>query len=149
MSQKLEQLINVFVDNKYSEITKEMNEGEEKEYLIDGVKEKIRSEIIGEIKEEYKEEIVEQAEKEIEQQERKKRITEIKEVIWSGFFVALFVGLLVNQITDIISFYKGASSIKDIAPTYIICLVFMLICLAIFLWQFMNKIMDFLNEINK
>lgn len=34
---------------------------------------------------------------------------ELKDIVWSGFLVAFLVGLLVNQVTDVITHFKDGS----------------------------------------
>ena len=74
------------------------------------------------------------------------RISDHKELVISGFLLALIVGLLVNQVTEIIN------AIKEIFPslsTIIVSLILFFLCWAIFSFSFSHKLKELLNEINE
>lgn len=69
----------------------------------DAVKKQLEKEIYDEIKAEVKDEVLQKVEKEIEDRAELMKIQEFKKLIFDGFFIAFFVGLLVNQITELLS----------------------------------------------
>ena len=71
---------------------------------------------------------------------------ELKEIIWSGFLVAFFVGLLVNQVTDVITHLKGDDNMQGTLAAIIILL---LLCLAVFLYMFIAKVKKIYDAIKK
>lgn len=74
------------------------------------------------------------------------RISDHKELVISGFLLALIVGLLVNQVTEIIN------AIKEVFPslsTIIVSLILFFLCWAIFSFSFSHKLKELLNEINE
>lgn len=113
-----------------------------KEALIENYK----SKIIHEIKEEYKAEITEEVKRESKQSEYKQKLKDLHELMRNGFILAFIVGLAVNQVTDIISFVKGASSIKDITSTVIIAIILIAICIVYYLYNFFKQGIEIFNE---
>ena len=75
----------------------------------------IRNVIYDEIYEEKKAEIVKAAQEEIDRKAQIKQLNEIKILTISGAILALFVGLLVNQLTELILYYKGP--IETVGPS--------------------------------
>lgn len=70
------------------------------------VKKKLKSEILYEIKQEVKENAIEEAKKDIDDYMTKKKLKDYKELTIFGLIIAFFIGLSVNQLTDVIAFYK-------------------------------------------
>ena len=70
------------------------------------VKKKLKSEILYEIKQEVKESSIEEAKKDIDDYMTKKKLKDYKELTILGLIIAFIIGLSVNQLTDVIAFYK-------------------------------------------
>lgn len=70
------------------------------------VKKKLKSEILYEIKQEVKENAIEEAKKDIDDYMTKKKLKDYKELTILGLIIAFIIGLSVNQLTDVIGFYK-------------------------------------------
>lgn len=70
------------------------------------VKKKLKSEILYEIKQEVKENAIEEAKKDIDDYMTKKKLKDYKELTILGLIIAFIIGLSVNQLTDVIAFYK-------------------------------------------
>lgn len=70
------------------------------------VKKKLKSEILYEIKQEVKESAIEEAKKDIDDYMTKKKLKDFKELTILGLIIAFIIGLSVNQLTDVIAFYK-------------------------------------------
>lgn len=141
----LDKVLEVFISDKAHELGEKVNAGLRDEFC-NTIREKTREQIVEEIKQHYTDEIVAQAEKEINRKEQEKRLKEMKSLLWQGFFVAMCVGLFVNQVTDVISFYKGISSLKQIYPTMLICLLLFVVCISMYIITFAKQFMDFFKE---
>lgn len=117
-----------------------------KERVINSFIEDITLDIENELSEEAKNKIIK-----IENETRKKiKIVEIKKIVWHGFILSFFVGLLVNQVTEVISLCKGTSSDINTFITAIIIMVLILICLGLFIYDFSVQIINMIKEpINK
>ena len=70
------------------------------------VKKNLKSEILYEIKQEVKENAIEEAKKDIDDYMTKKKLKDYKELTILGLIIAFIIGLSVNQLTDVIGFYK-------------------------------------------
>ena len=79
-------------------------------YIRDLAKTELTNRIYKEIKEELKEQIIKKS--------NLKQIQEIKALTISGAMLAIFVGLFVNQITELIDFYKGPIKEIDVQLTW-------------------------------
>ena len=73
---------------------------------MDALKEQKRQRIINEIKEEYKQQVMQEADIEMKKELNRQKITELKNLMTEGFFLAFQVGLAVNKATDLISVAK-------------------------------------------
>lgn len=133
--EKLDEVINSFIENKNSVLYERAPEEAFKEFR-DAVGEKLKKDIIEEVKEACANEIAEDAKKKIDMAAEEKAIKEAKVLLWNGFLMAFVVGILVNQVTDIISFYKGGSSLKTISDTMVLCVILAVICLGMYIYTF-------------
>ena len=64
-----------------------------------------------------------------------------------GFLVAFFVGLLVNQVTDFIGYFKGTIQVADIWPTIMISIVLLIVCTGFFIFMFLSEILKLFKEV--
>lgn len=142
MSVTLDKIVSYYVKKVG---TNSLQQGDEGHLLLEAAERKIRESIEEEIKAEARQEIIEDANKEIEKIKNEKRIRELKEIIWSGFLVAFIVGLLVNQITEIIGYFKGTQNM--VISTYWISLVLFFICVIAFIVMFINRIKSIYQDI--
>ena len=101
ISVRLEKLVDDYILLKHGKIDKE---------LVRFSKEKISEEIESEVKEAYYEELKERAESEIESSKIKDRIKNTKSLILNGIFGAFLVGMIVNQLTDLLTFLKNKTN---------------------------------------
>lgn len=102
-------------------------------YLRNLAKNELKNKIYGEIREELKDEIIKEAQEDIDRKANLKQIQEIKTLTVSGAILAVFVGLFVNQVTEIISFYKGSIDkvgVKSTLEISIFCLVIAILITA-------------------
>ena len=74
------------------------------------------------------------------------RIKEVRNLVIQGFVVSIFVGLLVNQITDIIGYYKGSVQLNNLGSTIWWVFGLTLICVAIFGYTFLMTLFEMLRR---
>ena len=142
MAEVLDKVVSFFVEkNGTIEITSE----EEKQMIFKAAKEQIKNQIVEEIKNEAQQEIIDMAQQEIEKAKNAEKLKELKEIVWSGFILAFLVGLLVNQVTEIIGYVKGIA--ESVSSTYWISLVLVLLCGLVFIVMFFGRIMKMYNDI--
>lgn len=144
---ELDTVLDKFLESK-EEILKGYSD-EEKAELIDALREKKKSDIVKEIKEQYKEEVISEVNAEIEREATHQKIADLKSLMRDGFILAFLVGLAVNQITDIIGYYKGTVTIEKVGSTIIIALVLCGICLIVYFYNFLKSAMSLLKNFEK
>ncbi|MPN52212.1 hypothetical protein SDC9_199868 [bioreactor metagenome] len=66
--------------------------------------------------------------------------------MYEGFIIAFFVGLAVNQITDLIGIGKGTVTNEVFNKTLILSIILSIICTAIGLVSYYNAIARFINN---
>lgn len=146
MAKMLDTLVDNYVQMNSQAIFVQNVDDKYRSLYIEATKNELTQKIYDEIKSEVRENAVKDAEKEIDQKAGLKRIDEFKKLMVQGFFVAIFVGLFVNQLTDAIGFLKGTITIESIWTTVIIALVFFLICVGIFTWLFATELIKLLKR---
>ena len=145
---ELDKVIDALMKAKKDRIKENVTE-EETEELINALREKTKEKIIQEIKDKYKEEVVEAANLEIEKKKQKKKLDELRSLMWNGFIVAFVVGLAVNQVTDVIGYYKGNVKLDVIWPTNIIIMILVLVCVILYGYSFLKNVIEIYNENRK
>jgi beta-xylosidase len=154
MSKTLDTLINEAFKIKKTELLKiqeinNKNKDEFTETIKLSLKEQIYEEIKSEIGNEIKQKAIQDAQKEIREQSMSNRIKELRTLIISGFIMSFFVGMLVNQSTDIIGYIKGTIEIQDIKATIIWIFIFLLICSMILLFIFLSDFEKVIRGLKK
>lgn len=139
MSQELEKLIDKVVesDSQILESAKAYS-GEDYKFAI---KEQIRKRVYREIKEELYGEVMDKVKQDAEMEALNKEITEIKKLTFTGLGLAFFVGLLVNQCTEVITFFKGIPTEVGLFSTSMIIIVLSAICLALVIFIIISDIL--------
>ena len=137
MSAKLDTLVDNYIKLKKETILQEVEE-EEIALFIDSTKKQLKKEIQEEIEAELKEEVFREAQDEIEKKAGFRRIAEFRKLAIDGFAVAVFVGLFVNQATELIGYFKGTTVLNSIVSTLVFAFIFILICIGIFAWKFLQ-----------
>ena len=123
------------------DIIEKSSSSEDKNEVMDALKEQKRQRIINEIKEEYKQQVMQEADIEMKKELNRQKITELKNLMTEGFFLAFLVGLAVNQATDLISVAKE----KWFADCYVLVTLIALavligICLCTYIYTFFKKV---------
>ena len=145
MSETLETLIDNYISQS-DRLFKENVVPDEKERFKEAVKAVMTEKIYDEIRQEVKDEALADAEEIIEKKAGLKRIKKFRKLTVDGLIVAFFVGLLVNQSTDIIGYLKGSFQTQNIWNTVWISLALLLICVGIFGWLFISELIKLLGK---
>ena len=145
---ELDKLLDVVMHLKSEIIQKEALESDKKE-LIDALREQKRQKIIAEIKEEYKKELIEAANLEIEQEINRRKIEDIKSLIWHGCFLAFWIGLAVNQVTDVIGYYKGTVTEGNVGISWITASILIIFSAVVYGYDFLERVLFLYDEIKK
>lgn len=145
MSEKLDDLIDEVFEYKKDELLKNIPPKDQNNYTI-AIKSYTKEEIFKEIEQELKEKLIKEIQEELKEQSILNGISELTTLVISGFIEAFFVGLLVNQLTDFIGYYKGTIEIGNIWSTVILILIFFIICIIILAFMFISKIKKIYEE---
>ena len=146
MSNTLETLLDKYLKLEEKILFRENAVPNEKEAYVDAIKKQLSDKIYAEIKQEILESVLADAEEIIEKKAGLKRIEEFKKLSIDGLIVAFFVGLLVNQSTDIIGYFKGSFSTNNIWLTVGVAVVLLLICVGIFVGLFISELIKLLRK---
>lgn len=149
MSKALDTLIDKYINMENLRVFKEDIAPEDTEAYIKAVKCQLKDQIYKEVCEEVREEALEEAEKITEKKARQKRIEEFRKLTVDGLIVAFFVGLLVNQSTDIIGYFKGSFITPNIGITVVIAVVIFLVCVGLCGFWFISEILRLIEGIEK
>lgn len=141
---KLDQVINEFVDKHAHQINQASGETEQEftEWIKCGIRQKIEEEI----KQKYTEEIVQNAKEEINKQKEKERISALRKLLIEGFVVAFFVGILVNQVTNLIAYYWGNDCSVNVKVAWIISFISLGIAVLLYLILFVKEVKELANK---
>lgn len=146
MSNTLETLLDKYLKLEEKILFRENAVPNEKEAYVDAIKKQLSDKIYEEIKKEILESVLADAEEIIEKKAGLKRIEEFKKLSIDGLIVAFFVGLLVNQSTDIIGYFKGSFSTNNIWLTVGVVVVLLIICGGIFIGLFISELIKLLRK---
>ena len=146
MMDKLDIVIDTYIkenrkkcEDKYSE--------EHISEMEDALRERLKKQIVDKIKNDYSQEILKNANEEVQKRENIEKLNQLKSIMWTGFVIAFVVGLFVNQVTDIIGYFKGTVNLTHLLPTIVVGIVLFLICLVLYLYSFFKNIMDMYNDL--
>ncbi|KAI4442009.1 hypothetical protein FMM80_21480 [Schaedlerella arabinosiphila] len=129
-----------------AELIQESAPDADKEELIAALRDKKKQSIILEIREEYKKELIREAKKEVNEEANRQKIEDLRNLMWSGFFLAFLVGLAVNQVTDIIGYYKGTVAVDEIWPTVAWSVALCGVCIVAYIYNFLVKAISLINN---
>lgn len=148
MSEKLDTLIENYVALKSDVVFPKEISSDDKEQFVNAVKKQLKAGIYEELKCELRDEALKEADKMIEKQAGLRRIEEFKKLTMDGLLLAFFVGLLVNQVTDVIGYCKGTVQMENIWPTLIITLILLFICTGFFVGMFISQLVTLIRKEN-
>lgn len=147
MTKKLDMMIESYIAVKRDAL-ENIPESEREEYL-EPLREKIKKDVVEEVKQEYKAQVMADAENDIQQRISDNKISQLKNLMWNGFLIAFLVGLAVNQITDLIGYWKGSVSLSSLMPTLIITVVLVAICMGLYFYNMVKDTVDMYKKIKK
>ena len=133
----LERLAKYYVESQMGDKDVEIREALS-EKLIDDVKSALYSE--------NKSKIMKEVKKELDEKQEYDKIKKIRGLIIESFFVALLVGILGSQCNDIVSIVKGSLEIQYLDETLWSILLFGLITVAIFVFQYINSFLELFKQ---
>ncbi len=145
---ELEKVLDAVMKSKDDLIREEISEADRDE-LIASLRETMKKKIVEEVKEQYKQEIIEEANDEMTKAANRQKLKEIKSVMWNGFLLAFVVGLVVNQVTDLVGFWKGTVSAGDLGKTIILVIVLLAVCLLLYGYSFLASAISLFDDIKK
>lgn len=147
MTKKLDTMIESYIAVKEKDL-ETIPESDREEYL-ELLREKIKKMVVEEVKQEYKAQVMADAESDIQQRISDNRISQLKNLMWNGFLIAFLVGLAVNQITDLIGYWKGNVSLNSLMPTLIITVILVAICMGLYFYNMIKETVDIYKKIKK
>ena len=146
MSETLKTVIDKYIESQDKVVFRENAVQEDKDGYVDAIKKSLTDKIYNEIRVEVRDEALADASKIIEEKAGLKRIEELKKLAINGVIVAFFVGLLVNQSTDIIGYLKGSFQSSNIWITVKIAVALLVICIIIFAYMFISELIKMLRK---
>lgn len=145
MTKKLDTMIESYIAVKEKDL-ETIPESDREEYL-ELLREKIKKMVVEEVKQEYKAQVMADAESDIQQRISDNRISQLKNLMWNGFLIAFLVGLAVNQITDLIGYWKGSVSLSSLMPTLIITVILVAICMGLYFYNMIKETVDIYKKL--
>ena len=142
---ELDKVLDVFLDTKKLAISKTAKL-EDSDDLVSALRERTKNKIVSEIKEEYKKELKKEVNTEIQEEQHRKKISELKTLMWEGFIIAFIVGLTTDQVTDIIAHFKGSALLPSVWTTIGIAVVLLLVAIGIYAYTFFNNVLSIIRE---
>ena len=131
-----DEVIKVFVDSKATS---------DDEKVINLLKQKIYSDLKQEIEEEEIEELKEKAKERQKEEERKEKFLKIKILIFETLLIGFVSGLIVNQVTDLITSAKWNPDTK-VYYTWI-CIACLIIVLGVLIFaMYLDKVDEVINK---
>ena len=113
------------------------------EEIVSGVKNGIKERIVAEVLEDHKKEILKVTKNAIENERKKSSFIAIKELMWEAFVLSIFVGLLGNELTTLIEFFKSFGGEENhTLITVVLIGVFTIIVLLLYIVKFTQDIID-------
>ena len=146
MSETLKTVLDKYIESQNKVVFRENAVPEDKDGYVDAIKKSLTDKIYDEIRAEVRDEALADASKIIEEKAGLKRIDEFKKLAINGVIVAFFVGLLVNQSTDIIGYWKGSFQASNIWITVGIAVALLVICIIIFAYMFISELIKMLRK---
>jgi len=144
----LDKLVHLFVEEKCQK------EGIETSREFDGTtlsadsmkkefEKTLKDRIIEEVISQKKKELDQYAKKKVDEERKSSSIAAIKELLWEGFILSIFVGLLGNELTTLIEVFKNFAGEKwHTIITTILIFVYAAIVLALYVIKFTKDIIN-------
>ena len=127
------------------EYTKAKLKEEVDEAILKMAKDAFRSSILDEVKGEYEGELRKKIKQELQKEEQLDKVNQAKRFLIESIFLATFIGLMVNQITDMMTFIKCYFD-KTCCLTILLILAFVIILIAYIKFSYIDRVTALLNE---
>ena len=135
---ELDRILDMAAEHQCEIIRDDASE-EQREQLLKAFKSDKRIEIISEIKSDYREELKADVQKEMNKRNSEEKIKQLKMVMFTGFILAFFVGLAVNQFTELIGHLKRTNLLEPIWPTACAAALFLFVCVLVYGVYFLKE----------
>ena len=119
------------------------------EEMVQTIKNVTKQRIVEEVKRQYKDEVKEEVEAEIQKKVKTEKIRQLRNLMWTGFIVAFLAGLAVNQVTEIIDFFKDSASEISLVPTVVISVILTGVCVVMYIYTFVKDAVEAYKQIKK
>lgn len=130
----LDDLIAYYVENQGKDIDED-----KRNLFIDSAKKDLRTEILNEIELELKDKIITN----YKSTQKYEKFNELKMILLETIGIGFLIGLLVNQITDLISLTKGSNCDANIIPPTIVWIASIsIVLILLILYSTINRIRD-------
>ncbi len=146
MSDYLNQVVSYFVDNKGEDTSGNASEGEREQFVREAAKQNIIDRIYKEIYDAVEEDAFQAAEKKSKEVSIRRKMNEARTLIIQGFVVAFFVGLAVNQLTEIFQMIKQDLLSNDLVETIILFAVFVSICVVLLGYMLVKELIALVRK---
>lgn len=146
MSETLHTVIENYIASKSEKILQQEASDNEKEEYTNAVISKLEDRVYDEVNRDVRDKALAEAEKIIEKRSELRKIEELKKLTVEGLIVAFFVGLLVNQVTDMITFFKGTVTPSNFYVTIIIIFVLLFICISLTLGMLISQLLTLVRK---
>ena len=144
----LEKIVKYVVDSRYPDKTLPENpQPDNPEFSLESIKaamsKQLSDKIIEEVLECKKRELQREMKQKIEEERKRSSYTAIKQLLWEAFISVMFIGLLVNEMTTLIGYFKSLGSEKMyVQVTIILIIIFSVIVLALYVVKFTKDIIE-------
>ena len=151
MANFMSKTLNNLIDKAYKSQEKEIKEkcafsNEDLTIHSMAVKESLEKLVYKEIKQELYDEVTIAATKQLEKEALNKKVKELEKIIYTGLILAIFVGMLVNQLTDIITYLKNGTNFNLLSNTIILVLIFAGLCILITVVIFVKDALNMIKD---
>lgn len=145
---KLDQLVDAYISNQ-QKIINNRAPAKDKDELLNALREKLKQEVMQEIKDKFEDEIIAEASEKIQKNANREKLNQLTGLMWNGFLLAFFVGLAVNQVTEIINYYNRTLFGNSLWFTLIISLILIVLCIALYACAFAKYVIETYRELTK
>ena len=142
----LKRIVDYFVDNH---VKSKDSENSQNEIVYKAAKERIEDTVKQQIMDEMREVVHKEEVAKLEEERQIGILRDTKTLIIQTIVLGFVVGLLVNQVTDIFSFYFKGDNLINIGATWIITLVCLVVAVCLSIYILLKELMPIVKEIQK
>lgn len=142
----LKLIVDYFVD---SHDKNKAHENLQNEIVVKAAKDRIEDIIKKQIMDEMRETVHKEEAAKLEEERQEGILRDTKTLIVQTIILGFVVGLLVNQVTDIFSFYFKGDSLINIGATWIITLICLIVAICLSFYILLKELIPIVKEIQK